>query len=106
MAGKVRLLGEVADRRAGLEEAHALVGLDQPGGDLEQGRLARAVAADEAGAVAGSQREVGAIEQRRAAEGERDALEGEERRSGHGRGYGSRTGKASPGGGVLCAVRP
>ena len=52
-AGKIRLLRQVADGRVGLEEDGAAVGLDQPGGDLEQRRFARAVAADEAHALAG-----------------------------------------------------
>ena len=52
-AGEVRLLRQVAHGGAGLHEARAAVGLDQPGGDLEQRRLARAVAADQADALAG-----------------------------------------------------
>ena len=54
------------------------------GGDLEQGRLARAVAADQAHALALADRQLGAFEQRRAAEGEVDVLQGEQRR-GHAR---------------------
>ncbi len=79
-ARKVRLLRQVAHRRAGLHEARAAVGLDQAGGDLEQGRLARAVAADQAHALAGRDRQLDAVEQRRAAERERDILELNERR--------------------------
>ena len=60
-AGEIRLLRQIADRRAGLHEPRAAVGLDQPGGDLEQGRFARAVAADQADALAGRDRELGAV---------------------------------------------
>src|SRR5687768_16114272 len=45
VAAQVRLLGEIADRRAGLRETRAAIDFREPGRDLEQGRLARAVAA-------------------------------------------------------------
>ena len=83
-AGEVRLLREVAHRRARLREARAAVGLDEPRRDLEQGRLARAVAPDQAHALALADRELGAFEQRRAAEGEVDVLQREQGR-GHAR---------------------
>ncbi|MDF9792883.1 hypothetical protein M2440_003584 [Methylorubrum extorquens] len=82
-AGKVRLLREVADGGAGLHEAHGAIRLDQACGDAHQGRLARAVAADEAGALAGRDRQLGAFDQRGSAEGERNVLKGEKRGSGH-----------------------
>ena len=80
IAGEVRLLRQVADAGARLHEALAAIGLDQPGGDLQQRRLARAVAADEAHALARRHRQLDAVEQRRAAEGERDVAELEEGR--------------------------
>ena len=55
----VGLLRQIAHGGARLHEAVALVGFDEPGGDLQQGRLAGAVAADEADALAGSDRELG-----------------------------------------------
>jgi hypothetical protein len=50
-------------------------------GSLQERRLARAVAADEADPLARPHRELGRFEKGRAAEGERDVLQGEERRS-------------------------
>ena len=44
---------QVADGRTRLQEAIGAVGLDDAGGDLQQRRLAGAVAADKADAVAG-----------------------------------------------------
>ena len=79
-AGEIGLLRQIAHGGARLQEARAAVGLDQPGGDLEQGRLARAVAADQADALAGRDRQLDAGEQRRAAEGQRDVLELDEGR--------------------------
>ena len=49
------------------------------GGDLQQCRFARAVAADQADALAFADGKLGAFEQRRAAEGEVDVLQGEKR---------------------------
>jgi hypothetical protein len=63
-----RVLGQVGDGRARLEEALAAIGLDGAGQELEQGRLARAVAPDQAGAHAAAQAEGQALEQRRSAE--------------------------------------
>jgi hypothetical protein len=53
MAAEVRFLRQVAHRSARLHEARSAVGLDQTGGDFQQCRLARAVASDEAHALAG-----------------------------------------------------
>src|SRR5580704_17030971 len=80
-ARQIRLLRQVTDGGVGLQEAGAAVRLDPPCGDLEQGRLAGPVASDEAYALAGCDREIDAIEQRRAAEGQRDAAELEQRGS-------------------------
>jgi hypothetical protein len=52
-AGKIGLLRQVANNRARLHENGAAVRCDVSGGDLEQGRLARAVAADEGNPFAG-----------------------------------------------------
>ena len=78
---EVRLLRQIAHQRARLHENRAAVGLDQPGRDLEQGRFARAVAADQRHALAGRDRQLRAGQQRRAAEGERDVFELQKRRS-------------------------
>ena len=78
-AREVRLLRQIAHRRAGLHEHRAAVGLDQPGRDLQQRRFARAVAADQGHALAGRDRQLRARQQRRAAEGQRDVFELKER---------------------------
>ena len=82
-AREVRLLRQIAHGRARLHEARAAIGLDEPGGDLQQGGLARAVAADEAGPLAGRDGQFGALDQGRAAEGESDVLEEQKRRKRH-----------------------
>src|SRR3546814_15998030 len=46
-AREIGFLFEQYDARAGLDRAAALVGVDDPGERLEEGRLARAVAADQ-----------------------------------------------------------
>ena len=75
MGREVRLLREIADRGAGLHPALALVRLDHAGGDLEERRLARAVAPDERHALALGDGEFGIFENGPAAEGEADATE-------------------------------
>jgi hypothetical protein len=84
-AGKVGLLLHIADGHAGRHGPQAAVGLDQPGHHLHQRRLARAVAADQRDAVAGldGQREL--VEDRVAAEGQRDAGKLEKGCACHGR---------------------
>ena len=47
-AGEVRLLRQVAQAVAGLDEASAAIRLQRAGGDPKQGRFARSVAPDEA----------------------------------------------------------
>ena len=84
-AGQVRFLRQVADGGAGLDEAAAGIGGQQAGGDAQQARFAAAVASDQADTVAGADRERGAGQQWRGAEGEGDVLEGEQRGR-HGRG--------------------
>ena len=57
-----------------MREAFAAVGFDKPRGNLEERRLARTIAADEANAVARRDRQFGAFEQRRAAERQVDVF--------------------------------
>lgn len=76
---KIRLLREVADGGPGLGEAAPGVGLDQPGGDFQEGGFAGTVAPDKADAVAGGDGQGGTSQQRRGAESEADILEREER---------------------------
>ena len=64
LAGDLRLLRHAATTRVpGEQDALAAVRLDQAGQDAQQGRLAGAVAADQAGAAPGLQRQVDAVEQ-------------------------------------------
>jgi hypothetical protein len=85
VAGDLRLLTDEDDLGAGLHRALAAVGLDAlVGQDLQQCALARAVAADQAGAHARLQGQVDAVEQGLGAVGETDILEGENRRAGRG----------------------
>ena len=58
-----------------MAEDFAVLRLDKAGGDLQQRRFARAVAADERDAVARPTLQVGAVKQRRAAEGQHDVVE-------------------------------
>jgi hypothetical protein len=52
-AGQIGFLRQVLDRRLRLSEVFAGIGLHQSGGDAQQGRFARAVAAYEADPVVG-----------------------------------------------------
>jgi ATPase subunit of ABC transporter with duplicated ATPase domains len=61
-----------------LQLQRSVVGLFQAGEDLEQRRLARAVAPDQADAFAGLQGEIGVIEQGHVAEGQLCVEEGNE----------------------------
>jgi len=83
MSRKVRLLRQVADGRAGLEEPHSRVGGDGAGGDLQQRRLARAVAADERDFFARQHGELGVFEELRGADRQSDLLQGEDGSGGH-----------------------
>src|SRR6185369_2243948 len=65
-------------------EAYAAIHLHCARNDLQQRRLARTVAPDEADALALADRKRGAFQQRRAAEGKVDVLQREDRR-GHAR---------------------
>jgi hypothetical protein len=62
--------------------------LDLPGGDLQQGRLARPVAAHKADAVSRFDLQLGAVQQRGSAEGQPDVVEFE-----NGRRHGQASGK-------------
>ena len=73
--GQIGFLRQIVDRRAGLGEALSGIGLDEPGGDAQQGRFARAVAPDEADPVAGRDGQPRAGKQRRHPEGEADVLQ-------------------------------
>src|SRR6185312_5069650 len=72
---EIRLLRQIADGRARLHEAGAGVRLDDTCHDLEQRRLPCAVTADQADARHRRHRQLNTGEQRRAAEGEADVLE-------------------------------
>ena len=76
------VLREVRDAEAGRADDGALVGLEQPRHHLEQRGLALAVAAGDAGAVALLDVHGDAVEDLRAAEGDPDLLEGEQRHAG------------------------
>ena len=77
-----RFLLHEHDRQAVPRLDLPVVELTQPGDDLQQRRLARAVAADETDALAFADDDAGAVEQRMEAEGELGVLQGHER---HGR---------------------
>ncbi len=80
MPGEIRLLRQIADGSPRLHETLTAIGLDQPGGDFQQGRFAGTVASDEAYALAGRDRQLDAVEQRMTAECERNIAELEKRR--------------------------
>src|SRR4051812_24888790 len=73
--GKIRLLRQVADGGAGLNETAAAIGFDQAGGDLEQSGFAGTVAADQADALAVRNRQFDTRQERRAAEGQLDVAQ-------------------------------
>ena len=76
-AAQVGFLWQIAEGDAGLQEAAAGIGLDQPGGELQQRRLAGAVPPDQAEPLAGADRQFGAAQERRAAKGEPNVLKDE-----------------------------
>ena len=80
IAGEVRLLRQIADGRARLREAAAAVRLGEAGRDLQERRLARAVAPDEAGPFAGPDGELRLGQERRPAEGQGNVPEVKKRR--------------------------
>ena len=74
IGGQVRLLRQIAQSGAGLDKAQAGVMRHVARGDLEQGRFARAIAANQRDALTGRDNEFGALEQGRATEGQFDIL--------------------------------
>ena len=72
-----RLLRDIADPRARRGLDASLVGLIDPGDDLEQRRLARAVTADQADMRLRRQRRRGLVENKLAPKAQRDAVERE-----------------------------
>ncbi len=75
MAGQVGLLRQRAQRGARLQEPRAGIRQQLAGRDAQQGRLARAVPPHQAQPLAGRHPEAGAVQQRRAAEGQPYVLE-------------------------------
>ena len=73
--GQVRFLRQIADHRARLRETLAGIGLDEPGGDLQQRRFSGAVAPDEADAVTGGDGQPRPGEKRRPPECQADILQ-------------------------------
>ena len=80
IAAHIRLLRQVAHRGAGLDKHSAAISFHQPGRDLEQGGLARAVAPHQAQPVARPDAEFGAIQQALAAEFNGDVFQVQKRR--------------------------
>ncbi len=76
------LLVEPRHAQAGRAPDRARVGRLFAGYDPQQRRLARAVAADQADALAGLDAQVRVLEERQMAKGERDGVEGEQRQAG------------------------
>jgi len=75
---EIRLLRKIADGRAGLDEAAAAIGGEQPRGDPEQRRFPGAVAADKTDPVARGYHQFGARQQRRRAQAEMNVLQGQQ----------------------------
>ena len=73
VAGKIRLLRQIAHHRARLHEDAARIRLNQFRRYLQKRRFAGAVAPDQRDALAGRHRQVGARQERGAAEGQLDA---------------------------------
>jgi hypothetical protein len=76
--GKAGFLRHVHTPQAALQLQLAVIGQLQARQDLQQRRLARAVAADEGHALAGFQRQAGAVEQGHVAVGEVGVLKGQQ----------------------------
>ena len=75
IAGQIGFLRQIPDRCPRLGEPRAGIGLRQPGGDLQQGGFARAVAPDQADAVPGRDPEFRPRQQRRGAESQGNIFE-------------------------------
>ena len=78
MAGEIRLLRQGRHGGAGLGEARAGIGDRLAGQDLQQGRFAGAVAADQAQTLAGRDAELDAVEDGLVAQVVADAGKGQE----------------------------
>ncbi|MNU91514.1 hypothetical protein D3C71_814040 [compost metagenome] len=74
IAGEIGSLFEITDRCGWMTENFARLRLDHAGRDLHKCRFARAVAADEADAVARFHLQACAVQQRRAAEAQEDVV--------------------------------
>ena len=83
MAGEIRLLRQGRHGGAGLGEARAAIGDRLARQDLQQGRFAGAVAADQAQPLAGRDAELDAVEDGLVAQVVADAGEGQEGWFGH-----------------------
>ena len=79
MRTEIGLLRQIAQRNAGMHAARAAVRLDQPRRDLHERGFARAVAPDDADAVAFGHGQARILQKRRAAEGECYILQCKER---------------------------
>ncbi len=76
--GQRRLLLEHADGGAGVDDRVAVVGVLEPGHDLEEGRLARAVGADDADLGAVQERQGHVVEDHLVAVGLAHVAQGED----------------------------
>jgi hypothetical protein len=74
---EIRILWEIADGRARFGKATAGIVLDEAGGYLEKGGLARAIAPDKRNSLAGRDNKLGCLEKLRAAKSQLDILQGE-----------------------------
>ena len=83
VAREVRLLRQITDGRTRLNKAAAAVRLDRAGRNLEQRRLAGAVAADQTDALFRRYRELDTSQERRAAKGQANVFELDQRRRHH-----------------------
>ena len=81
--GEIRLLRQVAQRRAGLQKARAAICLNPSCCNLHQRRFARAIAPNKANAIACGERQVSALKERRSTKGEANILKREKSGSGH-----------------------
>ncbi len=72
---KIRSLLQIAHRRGRMAENLARLRFNDPGRDLQKGRFARTVAADQTDLVAGLDLQVRAGQERRAAEVQEDIIE-------------------------------
>ena len=83
---QVRLLRQIAHGCARLQKARAGIGFHQTGGDFQQGRFARTVAAHQSHALAKPDSEFRAVKQRSATKGQTGILQMQERRCSHSQG--------------------